>query len=571
MLKIKVKATTEGVEPPALTFHFNSSSADPRAEANGVKELLSRLIAGAKATVAQPAEDAGPAPGQGRPSTARFFDDDNLKNDIALQQSLMKADRNLSQMYMEAHSTKPESMNGATFNAQFWSARIDLLRAHAIEASQRKGPYNILAQVKPTLEQNSDPNQPSRMKLNITVEQVQLILTQHPLVKRIYNENVPPLTEGEFWERFFLSKLSKKLRGERTTGLENPDKVFDKYDEYEDISAFSSRQLAPHIPHMIDIEGNEENQGGFKGGNRKDVEMRPRNRADVPIIQTLNSLSEKLLIRAQPTDQVADDSAYDELALRDLRGDAEEQRIMLNIREQGRFFSNQSSHSTKAASTYANQNPDHVLKGLQGDLRTLAADDTGGVHIHASLGIDDESDSDDEGEASAQVGSRASRKDAQQQVLASMRQRQALLSAPEAQNDTPMGLPLEIAAKCRITHATTMEFLHQFWSAFLSGDADRAAEVMYCAEALRRSKDRIHAVAAEAEKAREEAVQKLRNEYVAQFERTGRKRKFNANSVTGGKAVVLKLMETVFEPLDKALGDYDRALAAEGIQASTEA
>ncbi|RYP14917.1 hypothetical protein DL765_006059 [Monosporascus sp. GIB2] len=584
MLKIFEKPAAGG-DPVAYTFHFNSAS-DPRAEANEIKDVLSRLIAGARSSdpaVPRPAAASGSgsaamafaSTASAKPATARLFDDEKLKTDIALQQSLMKADRNLLQMYMEARATKPENMSDATFNTQFWAARVNLLRAHAIETSQKKGPYNVLAQVKPTLEQGTDPDQPSRMKLSITVEQVQMIMNQHPLVKRIYNENVPPLTEGEFWERFFLSKLSKKLRGERTTGLENPDKVFDKYDEYEDIAAFSTKHLSQHIPHIIDVEANEENQGGFRGGNRKDVEMRPRGRADVPIIQTLNSISEKILANITPVDSAhtdqtgADYDTYKEVALRDLRGDVEEQRIMLNIKEQSKFF-NQNAAASEANETYARQKPDQVLRVVQGDLATLGGDGAEGIDLHASLGIDDESDSEDEREHHPHVGSRASRKDAQKQILDSMLQRRAQLFGHSSDETSPMGLPSDLTAKCNLTHATTIEFLHQFWSAFLSGDPDRAAELGYLVDSLRRSKERINAVAAEAEKVREAEIRRKKEEIIQIYERTKKKVKFNSKSIRGGKDAVLKLMDPVLQSLDKAIADYQRALAAEGLQASTE-
>ncbi|KAI4863681.1 hypothetical protein F4820DRAFT_426217 [Hypoxylon rubiginosum] len=585
---LKIFERVDDSESTPYLFHFNSTD-DPRAEANAIKDLLSKLIAEAKnndPNVPRPAST--PAGGGGsssmafanaavsKPTSARLFEDDALKNDITLQQSLMKADRRLFQMYMEGRKTKPESMSDAVFHTQFWSTRINLLRAHAIENSQRKGPYNVLAQVKPMLQQSEDPNNPGELKMKFSVEQIQMILQQHPLVKRIYNEHVPPLSQNEFWERFFLSKLSKKLRGERVADSEKSDKIFDSYNEYDDISAFHTNSISQHVPHIIDIEGNEENQGGFRGGNRKDVEMRPRGREHVPIIQTLNSISEKLLANTLPADAShanptdLDDDTYRELVLRDLRGDVEENRIILNIKEQSKFFSNESGTISEAAAIYAKQKPMKVLNSVQGDLRTLHEDSTGGVDLHKYIGIDDRSDSEDEGERPPHVGSRASRKDAQEQIRNSMAQRRAQLYGHGDDEASPMGLSAELTATCSLTHATTMEFLHQFWSAFLSGDADRAVELGYLSEALKRSKDRIEAVAVEAEKAREEQIKKRRQEIIQIYERTKRKIKFNPKSVRGGRDAVLKLMDPALRSLDKAIGDYQRALAAEGIQVSTE-
>ncbi|CRK48490.1 hypothetical protein BN1723_020575, partial [Verticillium longisporum] len=80
-----------------------------------------------------------------KPAPPRWFDDGQLKSDIELQQSLMKADRNLYQTYVDARATKPDSISDAAFNSQFWSTRTNLLRAHAIEMNQKRGSYNVLS------------------------------------------------------------------------------------------------------------------------------------------------------------------------------------------------------------------------------------------------------------------------------------------------------------------------------------------------------------------------------------------------------------------------------------------
>lgn len=601
MLKIFEKSPTGG-DPAAYTFHFNSAS-NPRAEANEIKDMLSRLISTVKtddpavprkAAGGTPKAGAGNAPaaaGGGssaamtlantvagpaaRAVTANIFDDEKLRRDIELQQSLMKADKNLFQIYMDAYATKPENMPPALFNKQFWNQRIDMLRAYAIENSQRKAPYNVLAIARPTIEQNQEEDGSTRLKLNITKEQIQLILALHPLVKRLYNENVPrKLSEEKFWERFFLSKLAKQLRGEKPNNEEKRDDLFD-IDAYEDVALFSHRNMAEHIPHIIDVEANEENQGGFKGGNRKDSEMRPSDRRSAPIFPILNSMSLKLLERTAPADRAKADSAdanydpYQELTLRDLREDTEDQRIILNIKEQGTFF-NQNAAVSDASKTFAKQKPEQVLKDVQGELAALGGGDGGGIDLHGAIGIDDDSDSEDEAAHAPHVGSRASRKDAQKQILESMLQRRAQVYGHSSDETSPMGLPADIASKCGLTHVTTTEFLHQFWSAFLSGDPDRAGELGYLADALRRSKERIEAVAAEADEAREAEIKRKKEEVVQIYERTKKKVKFNSRSVRGGRDAVMKLMGPALQSLDKAIGDYQRALAAEGIHASTE-
>ncbi|KAJ6440831.1 RNA polymerase II transcription factor B subunit 1 [Purpureocillium lavendulum] len=587
MLKIFEKSEG-GADPATYLFHFNTSEA--KTEAKSIKDVLSRLLADLRANDASIPRPTGGTPsgagsstpvanGSGsasasmafasavnaQPSSTRWFDDSQLRGDIELQQSLMKKDGALYQTYMEAMESKPESISGAAFNSQFWSTRTNLLRAHAIEINQKRGAYNVLSTVKPRTVDGE-------LKLNISVEQVQMIFVQHPLVKRIYNENVPKVSEAEFWSRFFLSRLSKKLRGERVAENDRPDTLFDKYDVSENTEGFQSRIMAQSVPHIIDIEANEENQGGFKSGNAKDVEMRPRK--NIPIVKTLNSLSEKIMANVAPSDTPVDDnqSTYNELSLRDLRGDAQEHRIMLNVKEQNKFFNKQHSAPSANARVFATQVPAQVLSRMRTDLGAFEASGTncqsGG--LLATVQFDDESDSDDEGRKRFKVGSRAAVKGAEKEVMQGILQQRAQKYGHVSDATSPMGLPAQMVDKCALTHATSIEFLHQFWNAFLSGDPDRAAELQYLAESLKRSAARVAAVADEAETEREAIIRKRKQEIRDHFERTGKKIRWKSDMVGGGRDAVVKMMQPVLDALDKAQGDYSRALAAEGIQISTE-
>lgn len=588
MLKIFEKVGDS--EPATYLFHFNTAEA--KEEAKTFKDLLSTLLASTRvgdAAVAKPAGASGgsstPNPGAGaagsssasmafasavnsqHASSSRWFDDAQLKNDIELQQSLMRKDTSLHQTFVEAMQTKPDSLSGAAFNSQFWSTRTNILRAHAIEINQKKGAYNVLSTVKPKTVDGE-------LKLNISVEQVQMIFAQHPLIKRVYNENVPKLSEAEFWSRFFLSRLSKKLRGERVIDNDPTDPLFDKYDPSENTVAFQSKIMAQQVPHIIDIEANEENQGGFRSGNAKDVEMRPR--ANIPIVKTLNSLSEKIMANVAPSDVNTDDpdggyNAYIQLALRDLKGDAKEHRIMLNVKEQNKFFSKHDSAPSKQAAVFEKQAPGDVLFDILGDLETLESDGAGGINIQAAMGFDEQSDSDDDAPKRPHVGSRSALLAADKDIMKGVRQQRAQKYGHDDDATEPMGLPVEIARKCSLTHATTIEFLHQFWNAFLSGDPDRAGELQYLAESLGRSLARINVVAEEAEREREEIIRNRKKEIREYFERTGKKIRWRSDNVGGGKAAVIALMQLIMNALEKAQADYSRALAAEGIQISTEA
>jgi transcription initiation factor TFIIH subunit 1 len=575
MLKIFEKSP-DAAEPVTHLFHFNSP-ANPRGEANAIKDVLTNLISAAKAADASVPRANGAAPASAamaiasavKSGTNRWYDDAQLKTDIELQQSLMKKDPALHRTYMEARRTKPDTISDSQFNSQFWSTRTNILRAHAVETHQKRGAYNVLSAVKPR-------QVDGELKMNISAEQVQLIFSQHPLVKRVYDENVPKLNEMEFWSRFFLSRLFKKLKGERITEADSTDPTFDRYLDASNDDGLSKRLLDSHVPHIIDLEGNEENQGGVKSGNRKDFTMRPGSAAKVPIVRTLNSLSEKIMAHVAPSDIDPanpigmDEETFNSLALRDLQGDAEENRIMLNIKEQTQFFSNEKTEMSSEAALYAKQVPSEVLLELQSDLdpTIMDSDAAGGLDLRSAIGVLEDSDSEeDEEEKVAHVGSKASRMDAQKQILEGVAARRIDIDGLSSQN-AMAGLSQKLFDRLTLTHATTTEFLHHFWLIFLSGDPDRAGELAKMVETLERAMDRINAVAADAEKEREEIIQKQKQHIRDVWEQTGKKLKWNANSVGGGELVVKQMMEPTIKTLQKATREYQKALASEGIDTS---
>ncbi|KAF7953885.1 uncharacterized protein EAE97_001284 [Botrytis byssoidea] len=577
MLKVFEKSANS---PESVThlFHFNSP-ANPRGEANAIKDALTNLISALKAADSNvpKANGSGPAsaamamasavaskPGSGN---ARFYDDAQLKTDIELQQSLMKKDPALQRTYMEARRTKPDTISDSQFNSQFWSARTNLLRAHAVESSQKRGPYNVLSAVKPR-------QVDGELKMNISAEQVQLIFSQHPLVKRVYDENVPKLNEMDFWSRFFLSRLFKKLKGERISEQDSLDPTFDRYLNANTDDGLDRRLLSTHIPHIIDLEGNEENQGGIRAGNRKDFTMRPEASGKVPIVRTLNSLSEKIMAHVTPSDVDPsdpigmDEETFNSLALRDLQGDAEENRIMLNIKEQSQFLSSEKSAISEEAALYAKQIPSDVLLGLQSDLdpTLMGADSAGGLDLRTAIGVNEESDSEEEEKhKTPHVGSKSSFVDAQNQIFEGIASRRTEMDGSST-TSALAGLSQKLFDRLTLTHATTVEFLHHFWLIFLSGDPDRAGELAKMVETLDRAMDRINAVAADAEHERDEIIERQKAHLRDVWEKTGKKIKWNPDSVGGGSKVVGEMMQPTIKTLEKASREYRKALAAEGVE-----
>ncbi|KAJ8066516.1 hypothetical protein OCU04_005574 [Sclerotinia nivalis] len=583
MLKIFEKSANA---PESVThlFHFNSP-ANPRGEANAIKDALTNLISALKAADENVPKANGSGPASGSASAAmamasavtsksnygnaRFYDDAHLKTDIELQQSLMKKDPALQRTYMESRRTKPDTTSDSQFNSQFWSARTNLLRAHAVESSQKRGAYNVLSTVKPR-------QVDGELKMNISAEQVQLIFSQHPLVKKVYDENVPKLNEMDFWSRFFLSRLFKKLKGERITEQDSLDPTFDRYLNANIDDGLDQRLLSTHIPHIIDLGGNEQNQGGIKAGNRKDFTMRPEATGKVPIVRTLNSLSEKIMAHVAPSDVDPadpigmDEETYNSLALRDLQGDAEENRIMLNIKEQSQFLSSEKSAISEEAAIYAKQIPSDVLLGLQSDLdpTLMNTDSAGGLDLRTAIGVNEESDSEEEEEQKTpHVGSKSSLIDAQKQVFEGIAARRTEMDGSNT-TSALAGLSQKLFDRLALTHATTVEFLHHFWLIFLSGDPDRAGELAKMVETLDRAMDRINAVAADAEHERDEIIERQKAHLRDVWEKTGKKIKWNPDSVGGGSKVVGEMMQPTIKTLEKASREYRKALAAEGAEAS---
>jgi transcription initiation factor TFIIH subunit 1 len=580
MLKIFEKSP-DAAEPVTHVFNFDSPS-NPRGEANAIKDILTTLISAVKAddhrvlkangtSAASAAMAIASAVTSKQTSgAARWYDDAQLKNDIELQQSLMKKDATLHRTYMEARRTKPDSISDSQFNSQFWSTRTNILRAHAIETNQKRGQYNVLSAVKPR-------QVDGELKMNISAEQVQLIFSQHPLVKRIYDENVPKLNEMDFWSRFFLSRLFKKLKGERINpDTDGTDPTFDRYLEASNDIGPSQRLLSTHIPHIIDLEGNEENQGGSKGisGNRQDWTMRPSDISKVPIVRTLNSLSEKIMAHVAPSDIDPadpigmDEETFNSLALRDLQGDEQENRIMLNIKEQSRFFSNKNPEISPEAASYANQILSEVLSGLRAgfDPSLMDHDASGRYDLQSAIGVLEESESEDDGEEKVpHVGSKSSLFDAQRQILEGVATRRMESDGSSSQLS---GLSQRIFDRLTLTHATTTEFLHHFWAIFISGDPDRAGELAKMVETLERAMDRINAVATDAERERDEFILQEKQRIKDLWEQTGKKKKFDPNLLGGGQKVVRQMMEPTIKTLEKASKEYRKALAAEGVDIS---
>ncbi|KAJ5297685.1 hypothetical protein PENANT_c005G08500 [Penicillium antarcticum] len=578
MLKIFARAPDSPADatPEAYVFQF-TGGADARPQADAIKETLSARINTLRSQT--PSQTPGPTPGGGggegvsaamaianavtsAGTSKNPLDDENkLRTNGELQQSLLKADSNLRRMFTEGLNTKPDALSSGQFMSQFWSTRLHLLRAHAIEQSQMRGSYNVLSSLKPRVEGDNVT------RMNISKEQIALIFSQHPLVKRVYDEIVPKLNEQQFWSRFFQSRLFKKLRGERISDADATDAILDKYLKTDE-SAGPGRDGGIH--HFLDLAGNEGNHSQRRG-NRPDLDMRPSGVDKVPIIRTLNSLSEKIMANVAPSDGDMsapvgmNEEAWKKLQLQDLRGDEEQSRITLNIRDQSRFFSN--TQEEDKSKQFAQQDPDQLLQTLRMEIaQDLPVQGNTQLRKLVDPGDDEDEEMEDAPATQRPVGSSAALHDSFAQILEAVRDRRAQLN--EQSTSETFGLSIALFDRLTLTHATTTEFLHQFWQAYLSGNPDRAGEIASLAESLQRASERIKAVANDAEADRKIEVDKLRQHAREVFERTQRKIRPNLEAVQGGQKVVNQLLGPTLHALDVALNKYQEELAEQNKEAA---
>lgn len=508
-----------------------------------------------------------------------WYDDSHLKADIELQKSLLDANQALRHRFNESLRDKPDTISITQFSSQFWSTRLHLLRAHAIEKSQAQGDYNVLPdfQYKRVPQEN---DQPDKLIISLAKEQIQLLFKQYPVVREAYNENTPQLDPNAFWSRFFNSRLIKRLRGEKITDADPTDPIFDKYLDYREKGPTTTGQ----VPHFIDLEGNEQNHSQRKG-NRPDETMRPGDGEQVPILRVLNSLSEKMLAKVAPSDLEKhapvgmDEGTYEELRLRDLQATDEDNRVKLSIKDQQRFLAgDQGSDLSVDALKYAKLNPKAVLKDLKRDLDPthLGADKMHSLRLDEAIGVvsdDDDSDVEMEGHTNGngqvqkhvRVGATTALEAAAADVMASIKARK---DASSSDTSGTFGLSTSTYDALVMTHNTTIEFLHYFWTLFLSGDASRTNELAKLVETLDKSVDRIGAVS----KTAEDEKQKKRKEMSAAASKlptTSVKRRrieLEMDGLGGGAQAVEQAIAPTMRALREATVQYKKAFDEQSAQ-----
>jgi len=564
--------------PENHVFSFTSAAA--RAEQEAITDILRNAIAAIKtAEPPKPAPASGPAQDASAPSAAMamaqavssavktnesWYDDIHLITDIELQRSLLDANPALRQRFNESLRDRPETITITQFSTQFWSTRLHLLRAHAIEKAQNQGDYNVLPEIKFTRVASEKEGEADSLTLRLAGPQIKLIFKQYPIVRQAYNENVPPTDSNTFWSRFFMSRLLKKLKGEKITDADAPDPMFDKYLSYQE----KGPSNIGYVPHFIDLEGNEQNHSQ-RQGNRPDETMRPEK---VPILRILNNLSEKMMAQVAPTDGGAhapigmSEDAFNELRLRDLQTEAGDNRVVLNIKDQQRLLGGKQQNGLSLeAQLYAKQSPEGVLEQLHTEMASASK-----INLSKMVGMQSDSeDSDDEGRASKRVriGSKVALTQSTQEMLASISRRRLAASADVSSR---RGLSQTTFDTLCLTHNTTVEFLHYFWTLFLSGDGSRSNEVAKLVETLDRSVDRIKMVSDQAEKEKAQEAESLKKQISTLNARSTKRRRMemDLDRLGGGRQAVEEMVQPTIKALASATAQYRKAFEEQSAQAA---
>ncbi|KAK9471108.1 uncharacterized protein V1510DRAFT_404497 [Dipodascopsis tothii] len=392
----------------------------------------------------------GGTPGPVLPEKRGTMSDAELLADVELQQSLLKANAELKQAFLDAVVAQRLP------NDEFWRTRIPLLRMHALILGQRRGPYNVLSTIKPTTQADN------QIKVSLSAEKIKDIFQQYPVVRQAYNDNVPPMSEATFWSKFFLSKLCRKLRGEKIAVTDAAEPALDKYLDLDEEGRPLADLDAPadaRVLRFVDLEANEE-QSSTRAGNQPDLTMRPTTQKDaLAMIRTMNKLSQRIVLNVAAENDQAPDAIEElkqrELELTDLRDDVRDAPIELKLSVTERLFTN----ATATASATANG----ASAASAADAASVSAALTDMV---ASVG-----------QPALHTLAKAVHGDlmpAQQQVFS--------LIHNAADNDTAAeddGLVPSMAARdLKLSHTTAVEFLRHFYSAFFSGDPAKAPAVL---------------------------------------------------------------------------------------------
>ena len=412
-------AATLNAEPVAHTFKFTQK--------NGTRQEMDTFVAALQAAVA--AKKAATQKVVNKPTVSEILASQDVESDTVLQESLLKSNPELAGTFKEA------VINGSVTPTQFWSSRTHLLRAFLVEKSQQKGPYNVLSTIRPKTVDN-------KITVNMTREKIRDVFQQHKILRRVYDDLVPPLSEDEFWSRFFVSRLCKRLRGERILQSDPIDDKLDKYVSEPDPAHNQDEEFA-NVAQVIDLQGNEAHNSK-KMGNAPDFTMRP---SRTEVVNSINSISLKMLDSLGRTNE--ENYYRNEIRLTDLQRDEDDVRVPLTVRE--------STFTERVVPQQTASDPARTVEMIR-----LAVPEQLALHV-------DDTD------------------DTFKRINEEVQARVA-----DSSSHTFTGNTL---TQLQMSHGATQEFLSLFWTYFLSGEQSNAKALSKMSESLRRTSERVESIA----------------------------------------------------------------------------
>lgn len=461
---------------------------------DAVKDALQVIITRKKARVLDQAQPTTPQPSTISGSNASndemlasLLDEKSLLKNLTLQQKLLRESPALMQTFTESvikSGLEPE---------EFWSTRVHLLRSYAIQYNQKRGPYNVLSTIKPVASSDNQVN------VSVTREKIHEIFKQYPIVRKAYDDSVPKISEGEFWSRFFSSKLFRKLRGEKINIYDRGDITLDKYlyydadydgeEEDEDVDKLLEdggdkkrhepdkhltaskkkvklfRDQVVKVPKGIDLLANDENSPEVKG-NAPDITMKPdQDPYLVNVVRTMNRLSRRMMTNVEDTESQTDldDAFAKELDLRDLDDRQDVEYNELNYTQRSNVSTTiVPPNVLKKAMTQSNLDPDQneydkLISDLKKQIDQNNKLDLTSVYLNVSKPIYD---------AYKDVTSivKKSSKQSSQSWCVNTTDALSTNDVKDAQNEVPK----DRLESLRLTHSTSIEFLRHFWLHFNS-------------------------------------------------------------------------------------------------------
>ncbi|KAK9321548.1 hypothetical protein V1517DRAFT_326185 [Lipomyces orientalis] len=469
--ELPTRANLEALKAVVASANAASSSSSSAAKSPSAR------VTPAPTTLGTPSRSD---PTSKRAILTKGLNDADLLADWTLQQKLLKSHGDLEQLFSDAVVGQQLSSD------EFWRTRIPLLRVHSLALSQTRGPYNVLATIKPLSTAQTETavgGTSQEMKVSLSPDKIRDIFLQYPIVRRAYDENVPPLVDTTFWSRFFLSKLCRKLRGEKI-GLNDADNIMDKYLDFEvDAEQREVKSENAKVMRFVDVKANEMDDSQ-KAGNRPDITMRQTTHKDtLSMIRTINKLSQKMVesVEGEAQQLVEDQEQLKarELMLQDLEPVTAVSHVGLHL----------------------HRSPDSLYSSAAGKHVDAAA--TGGYDSGASKTLESMIDSLSSSSESistllssaAPSSSTLSRAQSQVLDLIHSRRRTEDNRRNGDDADTPAGDVVTLR-DMKLSHTTAIEFLRHFWSALLSAEPSRALSALpLLVTFVEKSKMRLEAVA----------------------------------------------------------------------------